>query len=670
MLTFVRRAALLRGVGLLALPVGLLGMGCEQVFAPFVKNHPDNCVQNPGICSADQFCSPDTQGCEPKVDCRTAAASCTNGLFCNQNTGLCETEPPPPRVPTFGVCRQPTYCWDYPMPQGNALNGLWASSPSDVWAVGAAGTILRYNGSVWNAVESNVQAGLNSVFGLDSQNIWAVGSNGTALRWDGTTWAVLPKPNSQILRGVWAASQTSVFAVGDSGTVANWNGTAWTLQSIGTTSQNLYSVWGASPTDVWLAGTNGRTYHFDGSMWMRNEPASPSSVTLRGVSGSAGNNVWAVGNGGTMQRYTGSWMNPVSPFNGINLSSVHVLSTTAALAVGNRPWIQSWNGTAWSQLALPATPLVDLNAVWAESPNTAWAAGDNGMLVRLAAGTPTLRTPLVAETLRAVVRTPSGELWAAADAGKLFRRSASGWDPTTVTTTRMHKVFALPNGRLFAVGDASGTVAHFFEYVGGSWTPIDLGAYAGDDLDDVWGSDENNLWLVGGNGLLLRYNAGTLSAAPRLNPMNHMRSVWGLSASSIWAVGDSGRAVHFDGQAWTTVQTGTTEDLRGVWGRSEQEFWAVGTNGTSLFYDGTRWKPIAVPPAPTNAKPNLENIHGLTKTGELLAVGDSGTVLRWKSGAWELVFVGTEYNLSGVFVQDRSNAWITGQFGTVLTVVP
>ncbi len=669
MRTSVRRARWSGWAGLLGLAAGLLG--CEQFFAPFIKNHPDNCVQNPGICSPDEFCSPETQGCEPKVDCRTAAAGCTSGLFCNQNTGLCETEPAPPRVPTFGLCRQPTYCWDYPNPQGNALNALWASSPSDVWAVGGSGTILRYNGSAWSALESNVQANLRGVSGLDSQNIWAVGSDGTALRWDGKTWAILPKPpTSQILRAVWAGSPSKVIVVGDSGTVLLWDGTSWVPQTLDGTMQNMHAVWGANTTDIWIAGGSGRSYHFDGTAWMRNVPMMATSSQLRGLSGSAGNNVWAVGNGGTTQRYTTAWANPVSPFGTINLAAVHVLSNTSALAVGNAQWIQSWDGTVWSMIALPAAPVVDLNAVWAESPNTAWAAGEKGMLVRLAAGTPSALTPSVAETLRAVVRTPSGELWAAADSGKLFRRGTSGWDATTVTSTRMHRVFALPNGRLFAVGDASGTAAHFFEYKAGTWMPIDLGAYLGDDLDDLWGSDENNLWLVGGNGLLLRYNAGTLSAAPRLNPAVHMRGIWGLSANSIWAVGDQGRTVKFDGQTWNTVQTGTTEALRGIWGRSEQELWAVGTNGTSLFYDGTRWKPIAVPPAPTNSKPNLENVHGLAKTGEVLAVGDSGTVLRWKSGAWELVFVGTNNNLSGVFVQDRSNAWITGEFGTVLSVVP
>jgi hypothetical protein len=39
------------------------------------------------------------------------------------------------------------WTWHNPLPQGNPLSGVWGSSGSDVFAVGAGGTILHYNGS-------------------------------------------------------------------------------------------------------------------------------------------------------------------------------------------------------------------------------------------------------------------------------------------------------------------------------------------------------------------------------------------------------------------------------------------------------------------------------------------------------------------------------------------
>src|SRR5437867_4478647 len=53
-----------------------------------------------------------------------------------------------------GECSVDHWCWEQPLPQGNALFGVFAVSDDDVWAVGGAGTILHYKGSHWSIVES------------------------------------------------------------------------------------------------------------------------------------------------------------------------------------------------------------------------------------------------------------------------------------------------------------------------------------------------------------------------------------------------------------------------------------------------------------------------------------------------------------------------------------
>ena len=42
-----------------------------------------------------------------------------------------------------------TWRLEAPLPTGYALNGVWGSRASDVWAVGDAGTIVHWNGAVW-----------------------------------------------------------------------------------------------------------------------------------------------------------------------------------------------------------------------------------------------------------------------------------------------------------------------------------------------------------------------------------------------------------------------------------------------------------------------------------------------------------------------------------------
>jgi hypothetical protein len=53
------------------------------------------------------------------------------------------------------------------------------------------------------------------------------------------------------------------------------------------------------------------------------------------------------------------------------------------------------------------------------------------------------------------------------------------------------------------------------------------------------------------------------------NPLpqgNWLGAIWGSGASDVWAVGGLGTILHWDGSAWTSVSSGTTNGLSGVWG--------------------------------------------------------------------------------------------------------
>jgi carboxypeptidase family protein len=43
-------------------------------------------------------------------------------------------------------------------------------------------------------------------------------------------------------------------------------------------------------------------------------------------------------------------------------------------------------------------------------------------------------------------------------------------------------------------------------------------------------------------------------------------AIWGSGASDVWAVGRKGAIVHWDGNGWSTVASGTQRTLRGLWG--------------------------------------------------------------------------------------------------------
>jgi len=115
------------------------------------------------------------------------------------------------------------------------LDGVAATSASDVWAVGTYATatedktlIEHWNGRIWKLVPSpnpGAFSFLNSVAATSASNAWAVGTQIIStsektiiMRWNGSAWKQVPSPNpgqTSELGGVAATSATSVWAVGD-----------------------------------------------------------------------------------------------------------------------------------------------------------------------------------------------------------------------------------------------------------------------------------------------------------------------------------------------------------------------------------------------------------------------------------------------------------------------
>ena len=65
-----------------------------------------------------------------------------------------------------------------------------------------------------------------------------------------------------------------------------------------------------------------------------------------------------------------------------------------------------------------------------------------------------------------------------------------------------------------------------------------------------------------------------------------LNAVWGSSATDVYAVGSSGTILHFDGNAWQAIPSGTTATLYGVGGSSATDVYVTG-DGTILHYDGS-----------------------------------------------------------------------------------
>ncbi len=275
-----------------------------------------------------------------------------------------------------------------PPPANNYLQSISASSPSDVWAVGAS--VIHFDGTEWAGFSVPDMSGtgtslLDGVADLSPDNVWAVGyidfqvvdsyPAGIIEHFDGTSWTVFPSPqfpppDQAFLRSIVAISPTNIWAGGSLFAdpdflplLEHFDGTSWRQVKPPVTDCGIWSMSADAPDDVWAAGgTLGGgtcTLHYDGSTWksIPSPNGGPGYNTLFGVVALAPNNVWAAG-----------WY------------SERRNEEIPALTL-----IEHWDGTSWRIVTSPNVgPLGkvsnQLRGMVAVSANDLWAFGDTDVI--------------------------------------------------------------------------------------------------------------------------------------------------------------------------------------------------------------------------------------------------------------------------------------------------
>ena len=128
--------------------------------------------------------------------------------------------------------------------------------------MGPGGATLHRTAGGWTVVSSPVTQTLRGVRGTSPSNVWAVGDAGTMIRFDGTQWSIVSSPSTSGLTSVWAGGSASqAWASGVAGGMFYWNGLTWSKTPT-PTNDDLAGVWGTSPTNVWAIGAVGTILHY------------------------------------------------------------------------------------------------------------------------------------------------------------------------------------------------------------------------------------------------------------------------------------------------------------------------------------------------------------------------------------------------------------------------
>lgn len=139
-----------------------------------------------------------------------------------------------------------------------------------------------------------------------------------------------------------------------------------------------------------------------------------------------------------------------------------------------------------------------------------------------------------------------------------------------------------------------------------------------------------------------------------------LHAIYGVAESDLWAVGEAGYILHYDGSAFSLVQSPTKNTLRAIWGLSSNDIWAVGVNGTLLHYNGTSWMVV---PSPNGATSSMFAIAG-SSSNNIWAVGAAGALWHY-DGNWSTASSGVAYDLNGVYVS-AAEVLLVGSGGQVL----
>jgi hypothetical protein len=136
-------------------------------------------------------------------------------------------------------CRAPAVCANE-QAGGGTLYGLWGTSPTNVYAVGAGGRIMHFTAGAWTAMLSPTARTLVRISGSGPSDIWAVGDS-VLIHFDGTQWANVPMTGdlrqlashapsflqNDFQLGLWARNPKEVYLGGENGAIARWDGTNW-----------------------------------------------------------------------------------------------------------------------------------------------------------------------------------------------------------------------------------------------------------------------------------------------------------------------------------------------------------------------------------------------------------------------------------------------------------
>jgi photosystem II stability/assembly factor-like uncharacterized protein len=232
---------------------------------------------------------------------------------------------------------------------------------------------------------------------------------------------------------------------------------------------------------------------------------------------------------------------------------------------------------------------------------------------------------------------------------------------------------------VFLVGYASGAVGLILHSQDQGKTWRQPKSNTTQELYGIWGSSENNIYIVGARGTILRSvdkgktwerqqsNTkmalyGVFGVSATKDTIQRHLGVFGVSAKEIYVVGEAGTIVRTkdSGKTWEELTSNTAQTLSTIWGASAKNLYAAGLRGTLLrsIDEGKTWEAQTTP-----AKEKLCAIYQ-AKASDLLLVENESVLQSIDGGKTWKKNPATE-KLFGLFVLSENQWFVAGAKGVL-----
>jgi hypothetical protein len=432
------------------------------------------------------------------------------------------------------------------------LKDVWASSPTDVFAVGSWGEMLHFDGEAWDLMLPGYSYDFERVWGSGPGDVYVLGrdthgSGRGVVHFDGSAWRPVELEGSAWWYGsVWGSGRDDVYIGGPANTLQHFDGVEWKIVDPGN-SQAIVDISGSGPEDVYLLDSQASVYHFDGSEW--------DAVEV-GVD-----------------------------FGAEAPRQIEVQSAESVLIGGRRSAF--YDGSAWRAVDEIYDASFTMEDMCAAGTQEYLAVGGTKVLYFETLPTPAWHLAAAQEEgifrhtrfLGVWSQYLADGLYAVDDWGGVWRAGPTGLECLNQSLESVNGIGGTSEEDVYAVGD-HGSVMHFD---GEGWSRVS--GFANVELTAVWAWSENNVLLTTASTDAYRFDGvrWEVSDGP---PTVRADEIWGFGGGAAVVVGAGGVAA-FDGNDWR--EWGLSVYLSGVWGSSPDDVWAVGS-GTILHFDGRGWK--------------------------------------------------------------------------------